>query len=157
MILLLALLATLPAQDPPAREKASSFTFARPKGWARQEMQNNVTALLPPGPDAQQCSCFILPGQAGEINELVFHDRMFQSVTQLCQIDKTSKAYRGSWQFTWAKTLNPQKQNQWLILYTTKSGPHLETVYFAAASEELLNRYRFAVDRMVTNIEFPDA
>ncbi|MBI3857356.1 MAG: hypothetical protein HY293_16840 [Planctomycetes bacterium] len=155
--LLLALLAALPSQEAPAREKASSFTFVRPKGWARQEMQNNVTGLLPPGADAQQCSCFIFPGQAGEINELVFHDRMFQSITPLCQIDKTSKACRGSWQFTWAKILTPQKQNQWLILYTTKSGPHLETLYFVAASEELLNKHRFAIDRMVTGIEFPDA
>src|SRR5258706_9819575 len=121
MILLLTLLAALP-QEPPAREKTASFTFARPRGWSRNDLPNGVIGFSPPGADAQQCSCFILPGQAGEINELVFHDRMFQSVTPLCQIDKTSKAYRGSWQFTWAKILNPQKQNQLLILYTTKSG-----------------------------------
>ncbi len=155
--LILSLLAALAQQEPPAREKASSFTLIRPRGWARQEMPNNVTALLPPGPDAQQCSCFIFPGQVGEVNELVFHDQMFQSVTPLCQIDKSSKAYRGSWQFTWAKIITQQKQNQWLLLYTTKSGQHLETVYFAAASEDLLNKHRFAVDRMVTGIEFPDA
>jgi len=155
-LLLLTLLAALP-QEQPAREKASSFTFVRPKGWDRQQLQNNVTALLPPGPDAQQCSCFIFQGQVGEINELVYHTQLFQSITNLCQIDKTAKAYRGSWQFTWAKILNPQKQNQWLILYTTKSGQHLEAVYFAAASEELLNKHRFAVDRMILGIEFPDA
>ena len=129
MILLLALLAALP-QDPPAREKTASFSFVRPRGWGRNELQNNTIGLAPPGADAQQCSVFIFPGQAGELNELVFHDRMFQSLTPLCQIDKTSKAYRGSWQFTWAKILNPQKQNQWLILYTTKSGPHLNFVDF---------------------------
>lgn len=157
MALLMLVLLALNLQDPPAREKASSFTFVRPKGWDRQTIQNNVTALMPPGPDAQQCSCFIFPGQNGEVNELVFHTQMFQSITNLCQVDQTAKAYRGSWQFTWAKILNPQKQNQWLILYTTKSGPHLEAVYFAAATEELLNKHRFAVDRMITGIEFPDA
>ena len=38
----LALLAALPLQDPPAREKAAGFTFVRPKGWTRQEIQSRV-------------------------------------------------------------------------------------------------------------------
>ena len=156
-LVLLAVLAALSLQDPPAREKSSGFTFARPKGWNRQEIQNNIIMLSPPGADAQQCSVFIYPSQAGEIHELVFHDRMFQTLTPLCQIDKDQKAVRGSWRFTWAKIITPQKQNQWMILYTTRSGARLEAVYFAASSEEVLNKHRFAVDRMVTGIDFPDA
>jgi hypothetical protein len=158
-VFVLALLAALPQQDPPAREKAPGFTFVRPKGWSRQELQNNVIALAPPGADAQQCSVFLYPSQNGaDVNELVFHDRMFQALTPLCQIDgKVDKAYRGSWQFSRAKILTPQKQNQWLLLYTTKSGTRLESVLFLAAREDLQQTYRFAVDRMVTNIELPDA
>src|SRR6185503_16355470 len=102
---------------------------------------------------------FVYPSQDGaQVNDLVFHDRMFQAVTPLCQIDgKVDKAYRGSWQFSRAKILTPQKQNQWLLLYTTKSGARLEAMLFIAAREDLQQTYRFAVDRMVTGIEFPDA
>ena len=153
-----ALLAALPLQDPPPREKAAGFTYVRPKGWNRQDIQNGVLMLAPPGADAQQCSVFIYPSQDGsQVNELVFHDRMFQTLTPLCQIDKTQKAYRGSWQFTWAKIITPQKLNQWMVLYTTKSGARLEAIYFAASSEEVLNKHRFAIDRMVTGIELPGA
>lgn len=155
----LALLAALPLQDPPAREKAAGFTFVRPKGWSRQEIQNNVVALAPPGADAQQCSVFIYPTQNGaELNDLVFHDKMFQALTPLSQIDgKVDKGYRGPWQFSRAKILTPQKQNQWLLLYTTKSGARLEAVLFIAGREDLQQTYRFAVDRLITGIEFPDA
>jgi hypothetical protein len=114
--------------------------------------------LSPPGADAQQCSVFIYPSQNGaELNELVFHDRMFQTLTPLCQQDKVAKGYRSSWQFTWAKIITPQKLNQWMVLYTAKSGPRLEAVYFAASSEDQMNKHRFAVERMITGIELPDA
>jgi hypothetical protein len=153
----LLLLAVLPAQDPPAREKASAFTYARPKGWTRQDLPNNVIALRPPGDDGQQCGLFILAGQNAELNELVYHNQMWQQLTPLCQVDKTEKAYRGPWQYTRAKVLTPQKQNQWMGLYTTKSGPHLEALLFAGSSEDLFQKYRFTVERMITAIEFPDA
>src|SRR5437762_2664694 len=121
------LLASLLPQEQPAREKASAFTYARPKGWTRQELPNKTIALAPPGDDAQHCSIFIFPGQNGELNELVFHDRMWQAVTPRCPVDgKADKAYRGAWQYTRAKVVTPQKQSQWTNLYTTKSGPHLE-------------------------------
>jgi hypothetical protein len=156
--LVLALLAALPLQDPPAREKTSGFTYVRPKGWNRQEIQNGILMLTPPGADAQQCSVFLYPSQNGaQSNELVFHDQMFQMLTPLCQQDKVQKAYRGSWQFTWAKIITPQKLNQWMVLYTTKSGARLEAIYFAASSEDVMNKHRFAVERMITGIELPGA
>jgi len=113
----LLLLAVLLPQDPQARERASAFTYVRPKGWDRQELPNKTVALRPPGDNAQHCSAFLFPGQNGELNELVFHDQMWQAVTPLCQIDgKIDKAYRGAWQYSRAKILTPQKQNQWMIL-----------------------------------------
>jgi hypothetical protein len=154
----LLLLAVLPPQDPQPREKASAFTYVRPKGWDRQEMPNKAVTLLPPGDDAQHCSVILFPGQTGELNELVFHNQLWQAATQVCPVDgKMEKAYRGSWQYTGAKILTPQKQSQWMILYTTKSGPHLEAVVFSTDREELIRTHRFAVERMITGIVFPDA
>ena len=158
MRIALFLLAILSPQDPQAREKASAFTYVRPKGWDRQDMPNKAVTLLPPGDDAQHCSVILLPGQNGELNELVFHNQLWQAATRVNQVEgKTEKAYRGSWQYSGAKILTPQKESQWMILYTTKSGPHLEAALFAADREELIQTHRFAVERMLTGIIFPDA
>jgi hypothetical protein len=157
-LLVLALLA-FPPQDPPAKETASGFIFIRPRGWNRQEIPNqNMVALMPPGPTAQQCSLFIFAGQNGDLNELVYHDKLFQSVTQGSRVDgKINRAYRGGWQYSHAKILNAQHQNQWLVLYTTKVGTRMEGIFFIAATEEILKAHRFDVERMITNIEFPGA
>jgi hypothetical protein len=157
-LVVLALLAALPQDPPPLREKASAFTFLRAKGWSRLEMANNMVALAPPGPDAQQCSLFIFAGIVGEVNDLVYHDKMLQSVNRGCQAEgKIEKAYRGSWQYTRMKVLNAQGQPQWMALYTGKSDAHREAFYFVAATEELSKAHRFAVEKMILSVEWPDA
>lgn len=158
MKLLLLALFLAPPQDPPPREKASAFTYVRPRGWSRQDLDNKSVVLLAPGPDAQRCSLFIFSGQTGELNELVFHDQLLRLVTQGSRVDGiVDKAYRGNWQYSRLKTVTPQGQETWMILFTTRSDAHLESLLFAAATEQLQKTYRFAVERLITGIEFPDA
>src|SRR5436190_3251246 len=153
----LVLLAALLLQEPSAREKASGFPFLRPKGWTRQELANNTTAIIPPGPDAQHCSFFIFQGQKNpELNELVFHDRMVQALSQGSRLEgKVERAYRGAWQFSRAKYITAQGQPSWLAVYTTRADTQLEAVMFISATEELFKAHRFAVERMIISIEFP--
>ncbi len=159
MRIALLLAALLLQSEAPAREKASGFTFLRPKGWTRQELANNTTALIPPGPDAQHCSFFIFQGQKNpELLELVFHDRMVQALSQGSTLQgKAEHGYRGSWQFSRAKYVTAQGQPSWLAVYTTKVDTQLEAVMFIAATEELFKTHRFAVERMIVGIEFPGA
>ncbi len=155
LLFLLAILAA-PLPETPVREKASGFTFVRPKGWSRQDVkENNSVVLAPPGPAAQQCSVFIFLGQNGELNELVFHNNFFQAVTQGLQVEgNVDRAYRGSWQYSRARARNSQNQLSWLTVYTTKSDTRMEGILFAAGSEEMLKAQRFAVEKMITGIEF---
>ncbi|HZE96585.1 MAG TPA: hypothetical protein VE981_06145 [Planctomycetota bacterium] len=156
ILLLLPFLFQTP--EPPAREKASSITYVRPKGWTRQEMPNGIVALIPPDPDSRQCAIFILQGQRGQTNELVYHNTLFQSALQGSQVDGTpDRAYRGSWQFTRARTVNAQRQNSWIGLYTTRVDDRLEGVMVTAATEELFKKHRFTVERLVVGIDFPGA
>lgn len=153
---LLALLAALPQADPPEREQASGFTFVRPKGWSRQEAQNNSVAILPPGPDGQQCSIFILAGSDGEAPEPEFHEKMFQGVTQGGKPEGTiERATVGGWQASRLKFITAQEQPSWISLYTIRSGTRLEAVLFVAATEELFKTHRPAVERMVAGAAFP--
>src|SRR4029450_8337032 len=125
----------------------------------RQEVKaNNTVVLAPTGAAGSQCSLTIFPGQNGELNELVFHGNLFQAITQGCQVDgKIDRGYRGSWQYSRVKVITPQKQPSWMILYTTKVDTRLEGMLLAAASEEALKAHRFAVEKMITGIEFPGA
>lgn len=153
---LLTLLALTLAQDPPAREKASSITYVRPKGWNRQEYPNGAVGLIPPDPDGRQCSLYILPGQRGDLNDLVWHTRIFQAMTQGSQVvGQPEKAYRDNWQYTRVKTVNAQRQDVFVAVYTKKVDDRLEALVFSAATEELFKSYRFAVERLLIGIEFP--
>lgn len=153
---LLALLALVLAQDPPAREKASSITYVRPKGWNRTEFPNGAIGLIPPDPDGRQASLYILPGQRGELNDLVWHTRIVQAMTQGAQVvGQPEKAYRDNWQYTRMKTLNAQRQDVFVAVYTKKVDDRLEAIVFNAATEELFKSYRFAVERLIVGVEFP--
>jgi hypothetical protein len=157
---LLVVLAGL-AQDVPAREQASGFTFVRTRGWVRHELPpQNVVALVPPGvPAGQECSLIMYAGgQNNEINPLVLHDQMFQMVTQGARLDgAVERGYRGGFQFSHARMINAQGQKGWIVLYTIKSGARVEALLFLASSAELFKAHRRGAERMILSIEFPGA
>lgn len=157
--LLLALLTAIPQADPPAPEKASGFTFLRPKGWSRNALDTGAIALQPPGADALECSLFIFPGQDNaDMAEEAFHDKMFEALTQASKVDgKVEKTTRGAWRASAARVLTAQQQESWLAVYTTKAGHRVEVLMLVAKTEKLFKAHRPAVEGMVASIEFPGA
>jgi hypothetical protein len=153
--LLLALLAVLPQAEPP-REKTAGFTFALPKGWARQEGQNGAVMLMPEGTKGEMASVFIFPGTTGDFSDTTFHEQLYQNMTRGAKLDGfPERGIVGSWSFSKVKLTTPQGQPAWLALYTAQAGTRFEAVLFAAANEEKFKAHAGAIEAMVADIELP--
>lgn len=157
MLLLLALL-TAPLQDAVVREKASSFTYAVPKGWTRQELENKSVAHVPPGTDAQKCTLLLLPGQDVDLDDDAAHEALFRSAIQGSTIDgKIARSTLSGWKRSQVKVTTPQQQELWTAVQTIKQGKRLEAALFVAATEALYKAHLPAVDQVIASIEFGGA
>lgn len=153
------LLALLLFQEPtaPARENASGFTFARPKGWTRQDLPNQSVALQPPAPDSAQATILILQGSDSDLDPATGHERLFESICQggTMQGGVATSTVSG-WQRSQVTLATPQ-QTVWTTLYSTKSGRRFEAVMLVAASEKLDKAFKGTVEKLISSIEFPGA